>query len=116
MTPDEQGPRRVGRGRKQPTDVFTDGRAARRAVFSFGNAAAVKCRMRALLNAFAILWVAACGSTPSNPSAAARSVSEGEPAVLNRDCKLLGTVNGRSLFGGADEARVQNAMNDAREK
>jgi hypothetical protein len=47
---------------------------------------------------------------------AARSVSEGEPAVLNRDCKLLGTVSGRSLFGGADEARVQNAMNDAREK
>ena len=72
--------------------------------------------MRRFLIAMAVSCVAACGSTPSNPSAAARSVSEGDPAVLNRDCKLLGTVNGRSLFGGADEARVQNAMNDAREK
>jgi hypothetical protein len=72
--------------------------------------------MRAIVLAFAVACIAGCGSSPSTPSSAARSVSEGDPAVLNRDCKLLGTVSGRSLFGGADEARVQNAMNDAREK
>ena len=75
--------------------------------------------MRALFMVFAALalpWICGCGSAPSTASAAARSVSEGDPAVMNRDCKLLGTVSGRSLFGGADEARVQNAMNDAREK
>src|SRR5215218_8096136 len=72
--------------------------------------------MRSLLVAFTAVSLAACASSGSTPSAAARSVSDGEPAVLNRDCKLLGTVSGRSLFGGADEARVQNAMNDAREK
>ena len=72
--------------------------------------------MRPFLIAFAALAVVACSSTGSAPSAAARSVTEGEPSILNRDCKLLGTVSGRSLFGGADEARVQNAMNDAREK
>jgi len=72
--------------------------------------------MRPLLVAFIAVWLAACASGASAPSTAARSVREGEPAVLNRDCKLLGTVSGRSLFGGADEARVQNAMNDAREK
>jgi hypothetical protein len=71
--------------------------------------------MRALLVVVMLPALFACASS-SAPSAAARSVSEGDPAVLNRDCKLLGTVNGRSLFGGADEARVQNAMNDAREK
>jgi len=72
--------------------------------------------MRSLLLVFTAAWLAACASGASAPSTAARSVREGEPAVLNRDCKLLGTVSGRSLFGGADEARVQNAMNDAREK
>ena len=72
--------------------------------------------MRALFIALGVTWLAACASGASNPSAAARSVSEGEPSVLNRDCKLLGTVSGKSLFGGGDEARVQNAMNDAREK
>lgn len=72
--------------------------------------------MRPVLVAFTAAWLAGCASSGSAPSAAARSVSDGEPAVLNRDCKLLGTVSGRSLFGGADDARVQNAMNDAREK
>jgi uncharacterized protein DUF4156 len=72
--------------------------------------------MRKSLVALAVCCVAGCSSSPSAPSAEARKVSEGDPAVLNRDCKLLGTVSGRSLFGGADEARVQNAMNDAREK
>jgi Domain of unknown function (DUF4156) len=72
--------------------------------------------MRRSLIALAVSCLVGCSSSPSAPSAEARKVSEGDPAVLNRDCKLLGTVNGRSLFGGADEARVQNAMNDAREK
>jgi hypothetical protein len=72
--------------------------------------------MRPVIVAFAAASLAACASTAYTPSAAARSVSEGDPATLNRDCKLLATVSGRSMFGGADEARVQNAMNDAREK
>lgn len=56
---------------------------------------------------------AACSSTPSTQLA----VQEGDPAVLNRDCKLLGTVNGRSLFGGiSDETKTTAAMSDAREK
>lgn len=60
------------------------------------------------------MLAAAC-STPG-PSALAQKVVEGDPAILNRDCKLLGTVNGRSLFGGSDEARIATATNDAREK
>ena len=72
--------------------------------------------MRFLVIALTVPLAFACSSTPSSMSAEARRVSEGDPAVLNRDCKLLGTVSGRSLFGGADEARVQNAMIDAREK
>jgi hypothetical protein len=68
-----------------------------------------------LASAAVSLALVACAS--SGPSVAARSVLDGDPAVVNRDCKLLGTVNGRSLLGGvADEAKVQNAMNDAREK
>lgn len=50
------------------------------------------------------------------PSATAQKVVDGDPAILNRACKLLGTVNGRSLFGGSDEARLATAANDAREK
>jgi hypothetical protein len=57
---------------------------------------------------------AACASTPSANSSALR---EGDPAILNRECKLLGTVNGRSMFGGmSDDAKMQAAMNDARDK
>jgi hypothetical protein len=56
---------------------------------------------------------AACSSTPASQVA----VQEGDPAVLNRDCKLLGTVNGRSMFGGiSDETKTTAAMSDAREK
>jgi hypothetical protein len=58
--------------------------------------------------------LAACASPA--PSAVARSVRDGDPAVVNRDCKLLGTVNGRSMFGGSDETRRDIAINDAREK
>ena len=65
----------------------------------------------------AALVLAACSSSPPSPSAAASKVVEGDPAVVNRTCKLLGTVNGRSWFGGiSDEAKTQAAMNNAREK
>jgi hypothetical protein len=62
------------------------------------------------------LALGGCGSSPATPSATARSIRDGDPATVNRDCKLLGTVNGRSLFGVADDTKTQNAMNDAREK
>lgn len=74
--------------------------------------------MRPMLAALLAISLAACSSTGSAPSASARGVVvvDGDPSALNRDCKLLGTASGRSLFGGSDEARVQTAMNDAREK
>jgi len=73
--------------------------------------------MRRIVSSLLIaLALCACASSTA-PSATARSVRDGDPATLNRECKLLGTVSGRSLFGGgSDEAKVQNAMNDAREK
>src|SRR3954463_4930009 len=80
------------------------------------NPALMLSRIRIVVAPLAAALLAACASSPSVPSAAASKVRDGGPAVVNRECKLLGTVNGRSLFGGADEARVQNAMNDAREK
>lgn len=61
------------------------------------------------------LALGACASSPSG-SKAARDLKEGDPATVNRDCKLLGTVNGRSVFGGSEDARTQGAMIDAREK
>lgn len=61
------------------------------------------------------LALGACASSPSG-SKAARDLKEGDPATVNRDCKLLGTVNGRSVFGGSEDARAQGAMFDAREK
>ncbi len=68
---------------------------------------------RILTLAVAALTVAACASTPP-PSALA--VKDGDPAIVNRDCKLLGTVNGRSLFGGSEATRQDDAMLDARAK
>ena len=72
--------------------------------------------MRLMIPAMFACVLGACSTTGSAPSAAARAVVDGDPAVLNRECKLLGTASGRSLFGGSDEARVRTAMNDAREK
>ncbi|MCC6195280.1 MAG: DUF4156 domain-containing protein [Burkholderiales bacterium] len=69
--------------------------------------------MKGMIALLALL-AAAC-ATPG-PSATAQKVVEGDPAVLNRDCKLLGTVNGRSMLGGSDEARLAAAVNDARER
>lgn len=60
-----------------------------------------------------ILALAGCASTSSE---SARNVLDGDPAIVNRDCKLLGTVNGRSLFGGAEAKRQDDAMLDARAK
>lgn len=72
---------------------------------------------RHVFGLLAALVLAGCGSSPATPSATARSVRDGDLATINRDCKLLGTVNGRSLFGGAsDDSRIENARNDAREK
>ena len=61
----------------------------------------------------AALMTAGCASTPS-PQAA--KVRNGDPATINRDCKLLGTVEGRSFFGGSETARGDEAMNAARQK
>jgi hypothetical protein len=61
----------------------------------------------------ATLLIAACASAPSQ---SARSVQDGDPATVNRDCKLLGTVNGRSLFSGGEASRQDDAMLDARAK
>src|SRR5664279_240187 len=68
---------------------------------------------RAIIATLAALAAAACASAPS-PKAS--SVRDGDPATVNRDCKLLGTVNGRSMFGGSDASRTDGAMADAREK
>ena len=63
--------------------------------------------------ALAPFVLAACATTPP---ATARAVQDGDPAVLNRDCKLLGTVNARSVFGLSDDAKTEAAAASAREK
>ena len=60
----------------------------------------------------AIVFLASCASTPATPV----KIQDGDPAVVNRDCKLLGTVSGRSVFGGSDTGRMEGAMQDARSK
>jgi hypothetical protein len=69
--------------------------------------------IRTIVSIVATLALAACGSAPSRP---ASSVQDGDPATVNRDCKLLGTVNGRSIFGGGEATRQDDAMLDARAK
>ena len=61
----------------------------------------------------AALMAAGCASTPA-PSVS--KVKDGDPATVNRDCKLLGTVNGRSVFGASEENRTKGAVEDARAK
>ena len=61
----------------------------------------------------AVALLAACASTSSTSTV---KVQDGDPAVVNRDCKLLGTVSGRSVFGGSDTARMEGAMQEARNK
>ncbi|MBK9116722.1 MAG: DUF4156 domain-containing protein [Betaproteobacteria bacterium] len=69
--------------------------------------------MRWVAAVVAVLALGACASTATRTASA---VKDGDPATVNRDCKLLGTVNGRSLFGGSEAGRRDGAMNDAREK
>lgn len=55
-----------------------------------------------------------CASTPGVDP---RTLKEADASYLNRECKLLATVNARSLFGGlSDDAKIKAAVNDAREK
>jgi hypothetical protein len=69
--------------------------------------------IRTIALAAAIVALAACASASSQ---SARNVLDGDPAIVNRDCKLLGTVNGRSVFGGGEVSRQDDAMLDARAK
>lgn len=63
--------------------------------------------------ALALLFLGGCASSGSQ---AAREVKDGDPAIVNRDCKLLGTVSGRSAFSGGEASRADNAVLDARAK
>lgn len=60
------------------------------------------------------LALAGCASTPAvDPKA----LQVGEPQQLNRECKLLGTVSGSSIFSGlSDDAKIQGAIASARDK
>jgi hypothetical protein len=57
--------------------------------------------------------LAGCASTASKSNV---KVEDGDPAIVNRDCKLLGTVSGRSVFGGSEAGRIEGAVQDARNK
>jgi len=64
--------------------------------------------------ALAALALAGCASAPSSK---VQALQEGDPSYLNRECKLLGTVEGRSIFGGlSDDAKLKGAIDNAREK
>jgi hypothetical protein len=69
--------------------------------------------MRFLAMLVLAMMLAGCASMPGGSA----KVRDGEASRLNRECKLLGTVTGRSLLGGmADNARGEAAMADARDK
>jgi len=61
----------------------------------------------------AVIMFTGCASSPSSSP---QKVLDGDPAIVNRDCKLLGSVTGRSVFGGGEAARMDGAMADARSK
>lgn len=67
---------------------------------------------RVLPTLLAVVLLASCASTSSTPV----KVQDGDPAFVNRDCKLLGTVSGRSVFGGSEAGRIEGAVQDARNK
>lgn len=68
--------------------------------------------MQVLVGIVLALALAGCAT-----SSGGAKVTDGEPSHLNRDCKLLGTVTGRSLLGGmAETAKTDAAMADARAK
>ena len=64
----------------------------------------------------ALLTVVLLAGCASHASQQASTVRNGDPATVNRDCKLLGTVSGRSVFGGDETARGEGAIADARAK
>jgi hypothetical protein len=68
--------------------------------------------MRNLSVAVLALTVSACAMTPLSNA----KLNDGDPARLNRDCRLLGSVTGQAFFGISDRARVDAAMADARDK
>lgn len=62
----------------------------------------------------AALILPGCASAPGKDP---QKLLEADAQYLNRQCKLLGTVNGRSIFGGlSEDAKIQGAVKDAREK
>ena len=67
-----------------------------------------------LAHACLAVVVGGCASTPAvDPKA----LQVGEPQQLNRECKLLGTASGSSIFSGlSDDAKIQGALSSAREK
>lgn len=66
----------------------------------------------------AVAWACAVlAGCASAPAAKVQALQEGDPSYLNRECKLLGTVEGRSIFGGlSDDAKLKGAIDNAREK
>ncbi len=68
---------------------------------------------RTLTALLTVVFLAGCASSASQQ---ASTVRNGDPATVNRDCKLLGTVSGRSIFGGDETARGEGAIADARAK
>jgi len=64
-----------------------------------------------------VLAIAAFAGCASTPGADPQSLKEADAPYLNRECKLLGTVSARSIFGGlSDEAKIQAAVKNVREK
>lgn len=64
--------------------------------------------------ALGIAVLAACATTSAVDP---QSLQEADAQYLNRQCKLLGTVNGRTIFGGlSDDSKIQGAVKDARAK
>ncbi len=68
---------------------------------------------RTLTALMTVVFLAGCASGAAQR---ASTVRNGDPATVNRDCKLLGTVSGRSVFGGDETARGEGAIADARAK
>lgn len=66
------------------------------------------------VSALSVAMLAACANSPAVDP---QSLKEADASYLNRQCKLLGTVNGRSIFGGlSEDTKIQAAVKDARAK
>lgn len=68
--------------------------------------------MRNLIVAVLALTASACATTYSSNA----MLNDGDPARLNRECKLLGSVTGQGFFGMSDRARADAAIADARNR